>query len=169
MVGTRTKRGVVMPDPDDKNTAWPNRHRLGPVRPEWVDSYGHMNLAYYLVNFDMATDGLWPRLGLGRSFRDRGLGTFAAESWVAYRREVTEGMALEASSEVVDHDSKRLLVRHHLFHAEEGWESAECEMLFLCVDLGMRKVTDWPEDVRAAFAAAPGCPPAQRLALRRGD
>ncbi len=25
------------------------------VRPEWVDHYGHMNLAYYLVVFDLAS------------------------------------------------------------------------------------------------------------------
>ena len=26
------------------------------VRPEWIDSNGHMNLAYYVVVFDLATD-----------------------------------------------------------------------------------------------------------------
>ena len=51
------------------------------VRPEWVDHYGHMNLAYYLVAFDLATDALWPALNLGETFRARGLGTFAVESW----------------------------------------------------------------------------------------
>ena len=65
---------------------WPVR-----VRPEWVDHYGHMNLAWYLAVFDMATDRIWPSLLLGRPFRARGLGTFAAESWVAYRREVMDG------------------------------------------------------------------------------
>ena len=35
------------------------------VKPEWVDHYGHMNLAYYLVVFDLATDLLWPSLNLG--------------------------------------------------------------------------------------------------------
>ena len=58
------------------------------VLPQWVDHYGHMNLAYYLVAFDMGTDELWPRLNLGEAFRARGLGTFCAESWQAYTREV---------------------------------------------------------------------------------
>ena len=56
---------------------------LAVVRPEWVDSYGHMNMAFYLAVFDMATDALWPRLGLGAPFNAKGLGTFAAETWVS--------------------------------------------------------------------------------------
>ncbi len=148
------------------------REAIGPVRPEWTDHYGHMNMAFYLVAFDMATDLLWPRLGLGPAFRAQGLGTFAAESWVAYQREVLEGMPLAASSEVLAHDAKRLLLRHRLFHAEEGWQSAECEFLFLCVDLEKRKVAAWPEAVQAAFAAQAGAAqaggaPAKRLSLQR--
>ena len=140
---------------------------VGAVEPAWVDHYGHMNLAYYVLVFDRATDLLWPRLGLGPELRAAGLGTFAAESWVGYRREVLEGAPLAAVSEVLDFDNKRLLIRHRLLHADEGWESAESELLFLCVDLGRRKVSHWPQDVLAAFGRRPGGAPATRLALRR--
>ncbi|MDB5374004.1 MAG: thioesterase-like protein, partial [Belnapia sp.] len=44
---------------------------LARVRPEWVDHYGHMNMGFYLVVFDMATDQLWPRLGLGPGLHAR--------------------------------------------------------------------------------------------------
>jgi len=27
------------------------------VRPEWIDDNGHMNMGYYVVVFDLATDG----------------------------------------------------------------------------------------------------------------
>lgn len=138
------------------------------VRPEWVDHYGHMNLAYYLVALDMATDALWPSLGLGDEFRARGLGTFAVESWQGYRREVVLDTPLSAESEVLDFDAKRLLIAHRLLHAEEGWLSAENEVLFLCVNLETRRVAEWPADVLARFAAAKVAKPAQRLALRRG-
>jgi acyl-CoA thioester hydrolase len=126
-----------------------------------------MNLAYYLVAFDLATDALWPELGLGRGFQARGLGTFAAESWQAYTREVTEGAPLAFDSEVLSYDAKRLLCRHTMFHAAEGWQAAENEVLYLCVDLGARRVGAWPEDVLARFAArATGAAP-KRLALKR--
>lgn len=35
------------------------------VRPEWIDSNGHMNLAYYVVVFDLATDKLYAALDIG--------------------------------------------------------------------------------------------------------
>jgi acyl-CoA thioester hydrolase len=138
---------------------------LARVRPEWVDHYGHMNLAYYLVVFDMATDVLWPKLGLGPGFHERGLGTFAAESWQAYIREVTLGAPLVCDTEVLVFDGKRLLIRHLMRHGEEGWEVAENEVLYLCVDLGTRRVGAWPEDVLARFRAQATGSAAKRLRL----
>lgn len=137
------------------------------VRPEWVDHYGHMNLAYYLVAFDLATDRLWPALNLGKLFQARGLGTFAVESWQAYVREVVLDTPLSADSAVLAFDVKRLLIRHRLYHAEEGWLSAENEVLYLCVDLATRRVAAWPEDVLARFAARSVAEGPKRLALRR--
>ena len=143
------------------------RPALCRVRPEWVDHYGHMNLAYYLVAFDLATDELWPRLGLGEAFRAQGLGTFAVESWQGYRREVLLDAPLAVESAVLGFDAKRLLLRHRLHHAEEGFLSAENEVLFLCVDLTTRRVAVWPEETLARFAAARVAEAPQRLALQR--
>jgi acyl-CoA thioester hydrolase len=142
---------------------------LAVVRPDWVDSYGHMNMAFYLAVFDMATDALWPRLGLGAAFNAKGLGTFAAETWVNYVREVREGMPLDCESDVLAFDTKRLIGLHRMRHAAEGWLVAENEVLYLCVDLSARRVTDWPSDVLERFAAeATGREP-RRLALARRD
>ncbi|MGX9965657.1 acyl-CoA thioesterase [Roseomonas sp. F4] len=138
------------------------------VRPEWVDHYGHMNLAYYLVAFDLATDEVWPDWGLGPALRARGLGTFAVESWQAYRREVVLDAPLAAESALLAFDTKRLLLRHRLYHAEEDWLSAENEVLFLCVDLATRRVAAWPEDVLARFEQVRVAEAPQRLALKRG-
>jgi len=140
---------------------------LAVVRPEWVDSYGHMNMAFYLAVFDMATDALWPRLGLGAPFKAAGLGTFAAETWVNYVREAREGMPLACESEVLAYDGKRLLGLHRMRHAEEGWLAAENEVLYLCVDLAVRRVTGWPPAVLERFAAAATGNPPRRLALAR--
>jgi acyl-CoA thioester hydrolase len=126
-----------------------------------------MNLAYYLVAFDLATDELWPRLGLGPAFRARGLGTFAVESWQGYRREVLLDAPLAVVSAVLGFDAKRMLLRHRLYHAEEGFLSAENEVLFLCVDLTTRRVAAWPEDTLKHFAAARVEEASQRLALQR--
>ena len=140
---------------------------LASVKPEWVDGYGHMNMGYYLVAYDLQTDRLWPRIGLGPGLRAAGLGTFAAEAWLDYQREVTEGMPLGAESEVLSCDAKRLLVRHRMFHWDEGWTASAHEVLYLCVDLGRRKVAAWPDAVRAGLDAAATGRAAGRLTLTR--
>ena len=39
----------------------------GEVLPEWIDANDHMNLAYYVVLFDYATDALFEAIGIGRA------------------------------------------------------------------------------------------------------
>ncbi|SDB68300.1 (3S)-malyl-CoA thioesterase [Belnapia rosea] len=140
---------------------------LAVVRPEWVDHYGHMNMAFYLAVFDMATDQLWPSLGLGPALHAQGFGTFAAETWVNYVREVREGMPLSCTNEVLAYDGKRLIALHRMHHATEGWLAAENEVLYLCMDLAVRRVGLWPPSVLERFAAACTGNPPRRLALQR--
>jgi acyl-CoA thioester hydrolase len=140
---------------------------LAAVKPEWVDSYRHLNMGYYLVAYDLQTDRLWPHLGLGTALKQAGLGTFAAEAWLDYQREMTEAMPIGAESTVLAHDEKRLLVKHRMFHFTEGWTASEHEVLYLCVDLNIRRVTAWPEDVREGMARVATGETAKRLALRR--
>lgn len=143
------------------------RPTLAHVRPEWVDHYGHMNMGFYAVVFDIATDHQWAGLNLGAGLHAQGLGTFAAENWLAYVREVTEGMPLAFESEALCFDEKRLICQHRMYHATEGWLAAENEVLYLCVDLAARKVAPWPATTQAHFAAlCTGAAP-KRLALKR--
>jgi acyl-CoA thioester hydrolase len=139
---------------------------LTEVKPQWVDHYGHMNLAYYLVVFDMACDVQWLDLGFGPDYRARGMGTFAAESWQAYIREVREGAPLACESVVLDFDDKRLLCRHLMYHAKEGWQVAENEVLYLSIDLTKRRMAPWPEDILARLAAHRSGETAKRLSLK---
>ena len=37
--------------------------------PKWVDANGHMNLAYYVLEFDRATDAVFDRLGVAHAYR----------------------------------------------------------------------------------------------------
>ena len=71
----------------------------GEVLPEWIDANGHMNLAYYVVLFDQATDLLYDALGVGQAYRNAtGNSTFTAETHTLYEREVLEGERVRAVS-----------------------------------------------------------------------
>ena len=41
------------------------------VRPEWVDEYDHMNLAYYVLVCDQATYEFWELINDRKSISDR--------------------------------------------------------------------------------------------------
>ena len=40
------------------------------VPSQWIDYNGHMNVAYYVLAFDRATDAFMDFLGMGRDYRD---------------------------------------------------------------------------------------------------
>src|SRR5688572_17497618 len=39
------------------------------VRPEWIDANGHLNMGYYVVVFDFATDAFFEWVGIGQEHR----------------------------------------------------------------------------------------------------
>ena len=125
-----------------------------PVRPEWIDYNGHMNVAYYVLAFDHATDAFLDYLGLDEGHREENGGsTFAAESHVVYCREVAEGDPLRFTTQLIDFDGKRLRYFHRMYHETEGYLAATNELLSLYVDLERRRVAEMPEPILARLAA----------------
>ncbi len=129
------------------------------VRPEWIDSNGHLNLAYYILLFDEGTDALWRSLGLGDAFRATGFGTFAVETHTLYKAELLEGELVTIGSAVIGSDGKRLHVTHEMRRVRDGAVSAQQELLYLCVDLGTRKVAAWPRGMAETLAGRVGAAP----------
>lgn len=124
----------------------------GVVRPEWIDVNGHMNVAYYVLAFDLAVDALFARLGLTDDYIRAGHGTtFAVENHVSWRRELTEGQRYRVTSVVLAYDEKRVHQFQRMYHAEEGWLAATAEWMNLHVDLRTRRVGPWPPAVLAAL------------------
>ena len=91
------------------NIPAPYERFQGEVLPEWIDYNGHMNLAYYTVLFDQATDLLFDVLGLGLDYRrDTQMGTFVAETHNRYERELLVGARVRVATQIVAADDKRL-------------------------------------------------------------
>jgi acyl-CoA thioester hydrolase len=125
------------------------------VLPAWIDGNNHMNMGYYVVMFDLATDELWDELGIGRAYKlARRCGTFAVEAHIIYDEEMLLGERGHVHSRVIGHDAKRLHVAHELYRARDGKRAAAQEFLFLNVDLDARKVVPWPADILAKLVEA---------------
>lgn len=127
----------------------------GEVRPEWIDSNDHLNLAFYVVLFDLATDAIYAHLGLPPGYKDRtNCGTFAAETHIIYAAELRLAERVRIVTHVLAADAKRLHLAHEMLHLSDGRRAAAQEILFLHVNLATRRVTPWPADVQALMAEA---------------
>jgi acyl-CoA thioester hydrolase len=125
------------------------------VRPEWIDSNGHMNLAYYVVVFDLATDKLYATLGVGDAYREAtGNSCFTAETHTLYEREVHVGDRLLIHTWLLGADAKRLHYFHELFHADSGERSAVQELMALHIDMRTRRVAPFPEEQHVNLQSA---------------
>jgi acyl-CoA thioester hydrolase len=125
------------------------------VRPEWIDSNGHMNLAYYVVVFDLATDALYSALNIGDAYREAsGNSCFTAETHTLYEREVHLGDRLLVRGWLLGADTKRLHYFHEMFHADSGERSAVQELMALHIDMGIRRVAPYPAEKFAALQEA---------------
>ncbi len=121
----------------------------GVVKPEWIDANGHMNVAYYLMAFDIAGDALWDRLGITDEYvRSTNHSTFAVECHITYQRELVEADAYAVTAQMIAYDEKRIHQFQRMYHAEEKYLVATIEWMNLHVDLGTRRVTPWPDEMR---------------------
>ena len=131
-----------------------DRYR-GEVLPEWIDANGHLNLAYYIVLFDYATDALFDAIGIGLGYKEAtNHGTFAVETHNLYERELLVGERVHVVTQILGSDDKRLHFAHEMFSLASGHRAATQELMYLHIDLSARRVVPWPADVRERLSAA---------------
>lgn len=119
------------------------------VIADWIDYNGHMNVAFYVLIFDHATDALLEAVGMDADNRNAtGSSVFVVESHVTYDREVMEGEEVTVHTSVVGFVGKRLHVFHEMLKPN-GETAATNELMILHVDLGTRKTAPFPEPAAA--------------------
>ena len=124
------------------------------ILPEWIDANGHMNVAYYVLAFDRATDMLYNALGIGVDYLERERGSvFTLGVNVDYVREVFAGDEVRIASRMLDYDHKRVHYFHQMYHAGDGWLAATNECLAIHVDMATRRSAPFPEPVLERLAA----------------
>ena len=122
----------------------------GAVRSEWIDVNDHMNVAYYVLAFDLAVDTLWEQFGITDEYMKSTRGsTFAVESHVTYQNELLEGDEYIVTSQILGFDEKRIHQFQRIYHAEKMQVAATAEWMNLHVDLESRRVSPWPEEILA--------------------
>ena len=133
------------------------------IPPEWTDQNGHMNVAYYVLAFDRATDAFYDQLGIGRSYFERerrSLFTLAMN--VDYLAELFAGDTVRIVSRLLDGDHKRIHYFHEMHHATKAYLAATNELLAIHMNMTTRRSEPFPpelqtrlDETRSAHASLP--------------
>ena len=117
------------------------------VIKEYTDYNNHLNVAYYVLIFDLAADVMLDNFKMGgKSAKRDQKTTFVAEMHTIYNQEVRLGEEVETHLTYVNHDKKRIHYRLSMFHKEKKYLAATNEVISLYVDLSKRKVIEFDPD-----------------------
>jgi acyl-CoA thioester hydrolase len=121
------------------------------IKPEWLDYNNNMNVAYYVLVFDLAFEQLLLSLGLGEEAANTtGISTMALESHITYDQEVSLGQGVEIQMQLVDHDHKRMHLYFEMYvKGSSGYLASTLEQISMCVDLNERKSASFTDEVMA--------------------
>jgi acyl-CoA thioesterase FadM len=124
-----------------------------PVLDDWLDAYGHLNEAYYLVPFSNTTWALQDHFGIGVDYFERtGGALYTVESHLRYLKEVRAPAMMKIESLILGSDAKRIRFAHVM--RVDGIERATFECLVLHVDNKAGRTAPLPEPVQAALKTA---------------
>ena len=115
------------------------------IEKEWTDYNGHMNVAYYVLIFDLyGAEILMNKFQMGEeSAKNNQKSTMVVESHITYNQELKEGDSVDVNLIYFDHDKKRLQYKLEMIHKEKKFLASTIEILSLYVDLNERKVSEF--------------------------
>ena len=118
------------------------------VIKEWTDYNGHMNVAYYVLIFDLyGAEFLMNKFEMGEhSAKTTKKSTMVVESHITYNKEVKENDEVDINLIYVDHDKKRIQYKFEMIHKTKKYLASTMEILALYVDLGKRKVAEFEDE-----------------------
>jgi len=123
------------------------------IQPEWLDYNNHMNVAYYVLIFDMAGVELVSEIGLSEAYTEEtGISWMVLENHITYNAEVVLDQPVEVRMQLLDHDPKRMHLYFEMFGKNsDGTEylSSTLEQMAMCVDLNARKGCEFPAQIAA--------------------
>ncbi|MEO1724114.1 MAG: thioesterase family protein [Pseudomonadota bacterium] len=130
------------------------------VKPDWVDEFGHLNMAHYLTICDQANWAFWNWVNDPQRLSDRqGHEYVIVENHVLYTGELAEGARFAIETQLTELDDKRLILFHRVLDAE-GAVAATNETKLLGFNLETRGIERWQpliierlEAVRSAHAS----------------
>ncbi len=119
------------------------------IKPEWMDHNGHLNVAYFVLAFDYATDAVYEEWEIGEHYPDdSGCSVYTLGMDVDYLAELFAGDEVIVSTQLLDWDHKRIHYYHRMLNAKTNEVVAVNECLVMNVHLESRRSAPFPETVQ---------------------
>ena len=122
------------------------------IKPEWIDEYGHMNVAHYVTVCDQATWAFWHYVNDDRRISERGGHEYVVlENHVHYINEVLVHTPVHVTTQLLACDDKRFILFHRLWNSGDDLLSATNEVKAMGFNLNERRIETFTRDVRDAL------------------
>ena len=124
-----------------------------PLQDAWLDAYGHLNEAYYLVPFTNATWPMQDHFGIGVDYFEKtGCALYTVETHLRYVSEVRKPAHIEVESMILGSDPKKIWFAHIM--VVDGSVRATGEFMLLHYSTREQKTTPIPEATLKLLAEA---------------
>ena len=136
----------------------PLRLQQALVHADWVDEFGHMNMARYVEACDLSTYAVWEYVNRPKTLEQRGGFEYAVvETHVNYLSELHDGDSYYVSTQLLGTDEKRIWMYHELYHLEREELVATNEVMALGFDLNQRRLMRFLPEVQERLAEILAC------------
>ena len=124
-----------------------------PLKDEWLDAYGHLNEAYYLVPFSNTTWILQEHFDIGVPyFEETGCAIYTVETHMRYVNDVRKPAVMEIESMILGSDPKKIWLAHQM--VVDGGICATAEFMLLHYSTREGRTIEMPEPVQIKLREA---------------
>jgi len=129
------------------------RFHSEPLQDTWLDLYGHLNEAYYLVPFSNTTWIMQDHFGIGSDYFDStGCALYTVETHLRYLNDVRAPASMDIETLVLGSDAKKIWFAHRMLVADKLCATAE--FMALHYDTRAGRTSEMPAAVQAQLEAA---------------
>jgi acyl-CoA thioester hydrolase len=129
------------------------RFHSEPLQDSWLDLYGHLNEAYYLVPFSNTTWIMQDHFGIGSAYFDAtGCALYTVETHLRYLNDVRSPAIIDIETQILGSDAKKIWFAHRML--VEDKLCATAEFMGLHYNTRESRTMAMPDAVQAQLAAA---------------
>ena len=123
------------------------------LQDSWLDLYGHLNEAYYLVPFSNTTWIMQDHFGIGSEYFDKtGCALYTVETHLRYLSDVRAPATMDIETLVLGSDAKKIWFAHQM--RVGGKLCASAEFMALHYNTREARTMEMPEQIQADLQAA---------------